>query len=62
MAISRAERKAWARESFVGLQNIVVPSFTPDLLELDEAGIRRDIRQSIRHAVVPGRLQERHRR
>ena len=49
MAISRAERKAWARESFIGLQNILVPSFTPDLLALDEAGIRRDVRQSIRH-------------
>lgn len=39
MALSREERKAWARESFVGLQKHIVPSFTPHPLELDEAGM-----------------------
>ena len=32
-----------------GLENIIIPSFTPDLSELDEEGIRWDVRQSIKH-------------
>lgn len=51
MRIERADRKAWAREHFVGAENIVMPSFTPDQRELDEEGIRLDIRQSIAHGV-----------
>jgi 4-hydroxy-tetrahydrodipicolinate synthase len=47
--IDRTDRKAWAREHFVGAENIIMPSFTPDLRELDEDGIRLDVRQSIRH-------------
>lgn len=35
----------------MGAENIVMPSFTPDLRELDETGIRLDVRQSIRHGV-----------
>ena len=49
MATGRGELKEWAREHFVGAETIVMPSFTPDLRELDEAGIRLDVRQSIRH-------------
>lgn len=51
MRVPRAEAKAWAREHFVGAENIVMPSFTPDLGSLDEPGIRLDVRQSIRHGV-----------
>lgn len=39
----------WAKEHIRGLENIVMPSFTPDLSDLDEDGIRLDIRQSIAH-------------
>lgn len=49
MAVSRAERKAWAREQFRGFENSLIPSFTPDLQDLDEEGIRLDVRQSIAH-------------
>jgi 4-hydroxy-tetrahydrodipicolinate synthase len=31
------------------VENVLVPSFSPDLRCLDEAGIRLDVRQSIRH-------------
>ncbi|MBV8998158.1 MAG: dihydrodipicolinate synthase family protein [Solirubrobacterales bacterium] len=51
MTISRSDRKAWAREHFVGAENILLPSFTPELRELDEAGIRLDVGQSIAHGV-----------
>ncbi|NDJ33039.1 MAG: dihydrodipicolinate synthase family protein [Chloroflexi bacterium] len=44
-----SELKAWARETFKGVQNLLFPSFTPDLSELDEEGIRLDVRQTIAH-------------
>ena len=47
--VDRAHRKEWAREHFRGLENILIASFTPDLKKLDEAGIRLDVRNSIRH-------------
>src|SRR6266540_3811418 len=46
--ISKAERKAWAREAFLGAECSRLPSFKPGSLELDEAGIRHDVRQGIR--------------
>ena len=49
MAISKSERKDWAREHFKGFENIFMPSFTPDLKGLDEAGIRLDVRRSLAH-------------
>lgn len=42
-------KTAWAKEHFKGLETILLPSFTPDLKELDEAGIRHDVRLSKRH-------------
>lgn len=45
------DHKAWARRHFRGFENILMPSFTPDLADLDEAGIRHDVRQSIAHGV-----------
>src|SRR5512143_1810262 len=48
-AVSKADRKEWARKRFVGAESSLLPSFTPDLSQLDEAGIRYDVRQSIKH-------------
>lgn len=49
MSVRAQERKAWARETLRGIENATMPSFTPDLAELDEAGIRWDVRQAIAH-------------
>jgi 4-hydroxy-tetrahydrodipicolinate synthase len=49
MKISKADRKAWAREQLVGVCNITFPSFSPDMSELDEDGIRWDVEQAVRH-------------
>src|SRR6266508_2216585 len=46
--VSKAERKAWARESFLGAECSLLPSFKPGTLELDEEGIRHDVRQGMR--------------
>lgn len=47
--VERKNRKEWAKEHFKGFENILIASFTPDLKNLDEAGIRLDVRQSIAH-------------
>lgn len=47
MQFTRSEAKDWARAHFKGLDGIVSPSFTPDLADLDEDGIRHDVRQNI---------------
>lgn len=47
--MANSELKKWAKENMRGLENILIPSFTPDLKELDEEGIRWDVRQSIKH-------------
>lgn len=47
MPISAA--KQWAREHMKGLENCTIPSFSLDLKQLDEEGIRWDVRQAIRH-------------
>lgn len=49
MTVSRQHRKAWARDALVGVENALLPSFTPDLRTLDEDGIRHDVRQAIAH-------------
>jgi 4-hydroxy-tetrahydrodipicolinate synthase len=41
--------KTWAREHMIGVENTTMPSFTRDLAELDEAGIRHDVRMAKRH-------------
>ena len=46
---ARTELKAWAKENVKGLENCIIPSFTPDLTELDEEAIRWDVQQSIKH-------------
>ncbi len=48
-ATSRTEKKQWAHEYLKGMENALMPSFTADFKELDEEGIRHDVRQSIKH-------------
>ena len=48
----RSEMKKWAKQHLRGIENCTFPSFTPDLQELDEEGIRHDIRQAIKHGFV----------
>ncbi len=49
MSVTRTERKQWAREALRGIENAIMPSFTPDLSALCEEGIRWDVRQAIAH-------------
>lgn len=49
MSVRREERKEWAREALRGVENAIMPSFSPDLAALDEEGIRWDVRQAIAH-------------
>jgi 4-hydroxy-tetrahydrodipicolinate synthase len=48
-ATSKSEKKQWAQAHLKGAENFLVPSFTPDFKNLDEEGIRHDVRQSIKH-------------
>lgn len=45
----KSELKKWAKEHMKGVENVLLPSFTPDLSALDEDGIRWDVQQSIKH-------------
>lgn len=49
MSVNREHRKEWASEALRGIENATLPSFTPDLRQLDEEGIRWDVRAAIRH-------------
>lgn len=49
MLVEPGERKAWAREHFRGFENVLMPSFSPNFRDLNEEGIRLDVRQSIAH-------------
>lgn len=49
MTIKRDERKSWAQDALRGIENALMPSFSADLTELDEEGIRWDVRQAIAH-------------
>ena len=42
------EHKDWARQYYAGIENLLLPSFSPDFARLDESGIRHDVRHSIR--------------
>jgi 4-hydroxy-tetrahydrodipicolinate synthase len=44
MNYGKREAKDWAREAYRGLDTTILPCYTPDTLELDEAGIRHDMR------------------
>ena len=51
----KRDAKAWARERFRGLENILIPSLTVQtagdrtMMTLDEEGIRHDVRECKRH-------------
>lgn len=47
--VQKTELKKWARENMKGVENCTFPSFTPDFNDLDEDGIRWDVRQAIKH-------------
>jgi 4-hydroxy-tetrahydrodipicolinate synthase len=44
---TKSEAKKWAKKNLKGLEVPVFPSFTPDLQELDEEGIRWDVNNII---------------
>ena len=48
LEFTRSEAKEWARRNYHGLDGTIAPSFTPDLSELDEEGIRWDVQHNIR--------------
>ena len=43
MEYTKSEAKLWAKKNMKGLEVPVFPSFTPDLEDLDEEGIRFDV-------------------
>jgi 4-hydroxy-tetrahydrodipicolinate synthase len=45
MEYTKSEAKSWAKEKMKGIEVPIFPSFTPDLRELDEEGIRFDVNQ-----------------
>ena len=45
----KSDMKKWAKAYMKGVENTLFPSFTPDMKDLDEEGIRLDVRQSIAH-------------
>lgn len=47
MEFTKSEAKQWAKEHYHGLCSTISPSFTPDLKELEEEGIRHDVRHNI---------------
>lgn len=49
MALSKSQLREWSREHMKGVEGCIFPSFNLDMSELDEDGIRLDVRQSIRH-------------
>jgi 4-hydroxy-tetrahydrodipicolinate synthase len=48
LEFTKSEAKAWAKKHYHGLQGCISPSFTPDLKELDEEGIRWDVQHNIK--------------
>jgi 4-hydroxy-tetrahydrodipicolinate synthase len=48
LEFTKSEAKEWARKNYKGLDGTIAPSFTPDLSELDEEGIRWDVQHNIR--------------
>ena len=49
MSRKKSEMKQWSKKHMKGVENTLFPSFTPDMKRLDEAGIRWDVQQSIKH-------------
>ena len=47
--VKLSAQKEWALEHYKGIENLFMPSYSPDFETLDEAGIRHDVKNSIRH-------------
>lgn len=47
LVYKKQEAKKWAKQHLKGLEAVIFPSFTPDLTELDEEGIRFDVNNLI---------------
>ena len=47
--VQKSELKALAQKNMIGVENATFPSFTPDMADLDEDGIRWDVQQAIKH-------------
>ncbi|MGH1471421.1 MAG: dihydrodipicolinate synthase family protein [Cellvibrionaceae bacterium] len=41
-------KKAWAKDNLKGGESFILPSMSPDFKKIDEEGIRRDVRHSIK--------------
>ena len=52
LPFNKAEAKQWAKENFEGLEAPIFPSFSPDLSELDEDGIRYDVNHIIANGMI----------
>jgi hypothetical protein len=46
--IGASDRKKWSRQNFRGMESFIMPSFMPGLEQIDEEGIRNDVRHGIR--------------
>lgn len=46
-SIDKNSVRDWAWEHFQGVNNVIIPSFTQDLRDINEAGIRHDVRRVI---------------
>ena len=44
---TRAEAKGWARQTFHGACNVIIPSYSADLRTINETAIRHDVRRNI---------------
>lgn len=47
MEYTKANAKDWAHETFHGVCNVIIPSYTADLKKLNEKGIRHDVRRNM---------------
>ena len=52
LQFTKSEAKQWAKENFIGLEAPIFPSFSPDLSELDEDGIRWDVNNIISNGMI----------
>jgi 4-hydroxy-tetrahydrodipicolinate synthase len=43
----KSEARAWAREQMRGVIDVIIPSFKRDLSDINEAGIRHDVRRNV---------------
>ncbi len=48
VAVGASDRKKWSRQNFRGMESFIMPSFSASLGELDEEGVRNDVRHGIR--------------